>query len=100
MNRQQSISESTDFKLMDTHFESGKDTTILVHQRKRGSKFEGAQQKRRTVQSTNHTISVLPAGKTRPTILSKQDVVQDNADQSSFSKKADRQLMASRGEAI
>ena len=70
------ISEPSTVKLSDTDFESGQDSTILVRERTRGTKLEGAYKKRRgtLLEQTNHTITFLPAGSSESTIISKRDV--------------------------
>ena len=99
INSRQSISETPEVKLTESDFESCKDSNILVRERTRGSKLQGAFQKRNEVflEQTDHKITFLPAGKTKPTILSKQDVGQDSASQPCCSKEADGLLLASLG---
>ena len=55
---------------METDFESGQDSSILIRKRTRGSKLKSAFQKRKgiLVDQTDHTIKFLPAGKTNITI--------------------------------
>ena len=99
INRDQFISEPADFILTETDFELGQDSTVPVPERTRGSKMEGAYQKRKgnLLEQTDHTIYVLPAGKTTPTILSKRDIGQsEDENQPCRSKEADRRVLASR----
>ena len=42
INKRQSISESTEVKLTESDFKSGQDSSILVRERTRGSKLQGA----------------------------------------------------------
>ena len=99
INSRQSIAETPEVKLTESDFESCKDSNILVRERTRGSNFQGAFHKRNGVllEQTDHKITFLPAGKTKPTILSKQDVGQDSASQPCCSKEADGLLLASLG---
>ena len=100
INNRQSIPESPEVKLTESDFESGQDSTILVRERTRGSKLQGAYQKRKRflLEQSDHTITFLPAGKSTPTVLSKRDVDHENENEPCCSKEADRQLLASRGE--
>ena len=61
MNRDKFISEPADFKLTETDFESKQDSTVLVRERTRGSKLEGADKKRKgaLLEQTYHAISFL-----------------------------------------
>ena len=56
INRGQFISEPADFKLTETHFEFGQDSTVLVRELTRGSKLEGAYQKKTDEMKTNHAV--------------------------------------------
>ena len=98
INNRQSVSEPQEVKLTD--FESAQDSTILVRERTRGSKLQGAFQKRKGIpfEQSDHTITFLPAGEDTPTIVSKRDVGYDIENQPCCSEEADRRLMASRGE--
>ena len=101
INRDQFIPEPADFKLTESDFESGQDLVEMVRGRTRGRKLEGAYQngKGSFLEQTDRTIYFLPAGKTRPTIMSKRDIGRSECEkQPSCSKKADRQLLASRNE--
>ena len=58
-------------------FESGQDSTIIVRERARGAKLEGAYKKRKgdLLEQSNHKIlTFLPAGGTQSTKISKRDV--------------------------
>ena len=70
------ISDRSTVTLSDTDFESGQDSTILVRERTRGTKLEGAYKKRKgtLLEQTNHTITFLSAGSNKSTIISKRDV--------------------------
>ena len=70
------ISEPSTVKLSDTDFESGQDSTILVRERTRGTKLEGAYKKRKgtLLEQTNHTTTFHPAGSSKSTITSERDV--------------------------
>ena len=94
-NQGNTISGSQDFKLKETDFESGQDSTILVRERVRGSQLEGAYKKRKgtLLSQSEHSITFLPAGKTKATILSNRDEGRYHADdQPCSSKQADEQL--------
>ena len=79
-NHPRSISEHPEFSLTEEDFESGQDSTILVRERTKGSKLEGAYKKRRGVllEQSNHSITFLTAGPSRTTVISKRDVGQQN----------------------
>ena len=101
INRDQFISEPTDFKLTETDFESRQDSFIRVRERTRGGKLEGAYKKRKGIllEQTDHTITFLPAGNKQSTFISKRDIArEDEENQLCCSKEADRRLLASRGE--
>ena len=82
------ISAQPEFELSGNDFESGQDSTIMVRERSRGSKLEGAFKKRKGIwlENSNHTITFLPAGRTQSTIISKRDVGQTRDDQPCCSK--------------
>ena len=64
-------------KLTETDFESGQDSAILVRERTQGTKLEGAYKKRKgtLLEQSNHTITFLPAGSNKATVISKRDDV-------------------------
>ena len=64
INRDQFISEPAHFKLTETDFDSGQDSTILVRERTRRRILEGASKKRKGIllYKTDHAVSFLPAG--------------------------------------
>ena len=100
INNRQSISEPQEVKLTESDIESGQDSTILVRGRIRGSKLQGAFQKRKGIllEQSDHTITFLPTGKETPTDVSQRDVGYNIENQPRCSKEVDRRLMASRGE--
>ena len=79
-NKSQFISENPEVELTGEDFESGQDSTIMVHERTRGSKLEGVFKKRKgaLIQHGNHTIKFLPAGRTQATVICKRDVGNDD----------------------
>ena len=95
INRDQCISDTSEFKLTETDFESGQDSAILVRERTRGSRLEGAFKKTKgtLLEETKHTVTFLPAGKGKATIMSKRDI---GHDQPCCSKDADRWLQEER----
>ena len=90
INRDQCYSDTSEFKLTETDFESGQDSAILVRERTRGSRLEGAFKKKK---GTEHTVTFLPAGKGKATIMSKRDI---GHDQPCCSDDADRWLQYER----
>ena len=86
-NPDRTISDNPAFPLHEGDFESGQDSTILVRERSRGTKMEGAYQKRKGVlmEQSNHTITFLPAGRSQSTIISKRDI--GNMDQQPYCSK-------------
>ena len=80
MNSFRYISEPQAMKLDETDFESGQDSTILVRERSRGTKLEGAFKKRKGVllEQSKYTITFLPAGKKQPTIISRDTKKRQN----------------------
>ena len=97
MNREKSTSGPQDFKLMkkEKDFESRPESTILIRERVRGSKFEGAYQKRKgtLLSQAEHTITILQAAKTRATILSERDVGRNNTDDQPCSSRQVDELL-------
>ena len=75
-NTDRTFSDNPSFLLDEGDFESGQDSTILVRERSRGTKLEGAYQKRKGVliEQSNHTIIFLRAGRSQSTIISKRDI--------------------------
>ena len=75
------ISDSPTVELTDMDFESGQDSAILVRERTRGTKLEGAFKKRRgpLLEHSTHTITFFPAGSNQPTIISKTVVGKINS---------------------
>ena len=71
------FSDTSDIKLTETDFESGQDSAILVRERTRGSKLEGAYKKKKgtLLEETEHTVTFLSAGKGEATIMSKRDIM-------------------------
>ena len=74
-NTTQFFSEKPEIELTP-EFESGQDSTIMIRERARGSKLEGAFKKRKgtLLENSNHTITFLPAGRTASRIISKRDL--------------------------
>ena len=87
-NKNRSISEQPEFELFGNDFESNQDSTIMVRQKSRGSKLEGAFKKWKGIllENSNHTITFLPSGRTQSTIISKRDVGQTRDEQPCCSK--------------
>ena len=101
INRDQFFSKLADFKLTETDFEFGPDSTGLVRERTQGSKLEGAYQKRKGIllEQTDHTMTFLPAEKTKRTILSKGDIGRSaDKHQQGCSEEAHCRSLASRSE--
>ena len=71
------FADTSDIKLTETDFESGQDSAILVRERTRGSKLEGAYKKKKgtLLEETEHTVTFLSAGKGKATIMSKRDIM-------------------------
>ena len=84
INKRQFISETPEVELTGEDFESGQDSSIMVRERTRGSKLEGAFKKRKgtLIEDSNHTITFLPAGRTQVTVISKRDVGYDDQQKS------------------
>ena len=62
-------------QLNETDLKSGPDSAILVGESTKGTKLEGAYKKKSTqLEQTNHTITILPAGSNKATIISKRDI--------------------------
>ena len=87
-NTNQFFSEKPEFELTVDDFESGQDSTIMIRERARGSKLEGAFKKRKgtLLEHSNHTITFQPAGRTASTIFSKRDLGHNPDDQPCCSK--------------
>ena len=60
-NPQRSILEHPEFNLIEEDFESGQDSTILVHERTKGSKLEGHAKRKEEalLEQSNDTITFL-----------------------------------------
>ena len=89
------ISEPQSILLTEKDVESGQDSTILVRERTRDTKLEGAFKKRKDVlleqsNDPNHTFTFLPAGENQPTIISKRDIgnTDETTDKPCCSKEA------------
>ena len=95
INRDQCISDTSEIKLTETDFESGQESAILVRERTRRSRLEGAFKKKKgtLLEETKHTVTFLPAGKGKATIMSKREI---GHDQPCCSKDADRWLQEER----
>ena len=67
-NNRQSISDSPEVKLTESDFESGQYSPILVRERTRGSKLQGAFQKRKNIllEQSDHTITFFRPEKKHP----------------------------------
>ena len=87
-NKNRLISRQPEFELSGNDFESCQDSTIMVRERSRGSKLEGAFKKRKGIllENNNHTITFLPAGRTQSTIISKRGEGQTRDEQPCVSK--------------
>ena len=70
-----SISDPLTVHLSDTDVESVQDSTILVRERTRGTKLEGAYKKRKgaLLEQSHHTITFLHPGRNQTTVLSKRE---------------------------
>ena len=79
-NKRQFISEAPEVELTGEDFESGQNSSIMVRERTRGSKLEGAFKTRKgtLIEHSIHTITFLPAGRTKATNISKRDVGYDD----------------------
>ena len=79
-NKSQFNSENPEVELTGEDFETGQDSTFMVRERKRRSKFEGAFKKRKEtiIELGNHIITFLPAGRTQATVISKRNVGYDD----------------------
>ena len=79
-NKSQFISEKPEIELTGEDFESGQDSTIMVRERTRVSKIDGAFKKRNgtLIEHGIHTVTFLPAGRTQATVISKRDVGYDD----------------------
>ena len=87
-NTNQFFSEKPEFELTADDFESGQDSTIMIRERARGSKNEGAFKERKgtLLEHRNHTITFLPAGRLASKIISKRDRGRNPDDQPCCSK--------------
>ena len=74
-NHKQIISDNQEVNINNNDFESGQDSAIMVKESARETKLEGLYKKRKGVllENSNHTITLLPAGRTQSTIISKRD---------------------------
>ena len=95
INRASTISDPQEVKLSTSDFESGQDSTILLRERVRGSKLEGAYKKRegKLLDQSEHTITFLPAGSNQKTVISKRDLGNPHEQPCSL-READRRLLA------
>ena len=64
-------------------FQEDLDSTVLVRERARGSKFESLFDRKaaKVIKESAHTITVLPKKSTKPKVYSKRDVASSSAEQ-------------------
>ena len=58
INNRHPISESQEVKMTESDFESGQESTILVRERTRGSKLQGAFQKRKGILQEQYDYTI------------------------------------------
>ena len=75
--------QGNSLELSPTDFQDDLDSTVLVRERSRGSKLEGAFERKigRVLKETEHTISILPEASKNVKMYSKRDIAKLSKEQ-------------------